>query len=255
MGARSAADAPAEERDDEENEDQKGDDPKAKRAPGVRAARAALGHSGLKFELKPLRHGLQSDEDAIAKSPVAKVGRHLIAQDPFGDHIGDVAFKTVADLEAHPAFFRGDDQKQPVVATLLSQFPDFCDFQRIRFDVVFAQRVGDENRQLNFAARIELFDKAANRVGLRSAEQARGIHQWPGQGRNGFGVQTCAEQKQRENRGKMATTTDQNSTFGAFLASSAIVNVARGSSLSRKRAVRLVGKKRTALLYSATLSM
>ena len=100
----------------------------------------------------------------MSSTPARDARRHVagaefrqdrVLDDQPGHRVGEIAFEAVADLDAHVALVRRDDQDDAVVLALLADPPGAAELIAVVGDVVALQRFQRDHDELVGGLRLE----------------------------------------------------------------------------------------------------
>ena len=138
--------------------------------------------------------------DAAGKIVGAEARDDRILDDEPGDRVGERAFEPVADLDAHLALVRRDDQQHAVVLVLLADLPGAAELHAEILDRGALQRFQRDDDELVGGLGFERGELLGERVARRGIEDAGLVDHAAGERRKG----------ERRKRGAMPPQNDKS---------------------------------------------
>ena len=144
-------------------------------------------------------HHLHDVVDAARNAPLKVVGakprQDGVLDDETRDGVGQRAFQPVADLDAHLALVRRDDQQRPVVRALLPDAPVAAELIAVVFDRGILQRAQGHDDDLVAALGLHRRELVGQRLPRRRVENVGFIDDTAGELREGQRVRQRGERR------------------------------------------------------------
>ncbi len=157
---------------------------------------------GKRFALDDLRDRVEGFVDAAVVVVGAQLRRHVLANDPRGDGVGQCAFEAIAYFDANPAIVLGQEQKHSVIRSFASYLVGFGDLERISLEVFRLGRGHHQHHDLRALGLFEIDQPAVQLVDLLGGQRAREVGDVAGElGHDGIVCQR-RERRRQQSDGK-----------------------------------------------------